>query len=65
VCSLSGLAERKGARLFARLLYAAVQLPSFPLWLLLAYDAIVVLSQGTLAAIEAPAASASIMASQR
>ena len=32
----------EGARLFARLPYAAVQLPSFPLWLLLAYDAIVV-----------------------
>ena len=30
------------ARLFATLPYAAVQLPSFPLWLLLAYDAIVV-----------------------
>jgi competence protein ComEC len=32
----------EGARVFARLPYAAVQLPSFPLWLLLAYYAIVV-----------------------
>jgi competence protein ComEC len=32
----------EGARLFARLPYAAVQLPPFPLWLLLAYYAIVV-----------------------
>jgi len=32
----------EGARLFATLPYAAVQLPSFPLWLLLAYYAIVV-----------------------
>ena len=32
----------EGARLFAALPYAAVQLPPFPLWLLLAYDAIVV-----------------------
>ena len=32
----------EGAGLFARLPYAAVQLPSFPLWLLLAYYAIVV-----------------------
>jgi competence protein ComEC len=32
----------EGARLFAALPYAAVQLPSFPLWLLLAYYAIVV-----------------------
>jgi len=28
----------EGARLFARLPYAAVQLPPFPLWLLLAYS---------------------------
>jgi competence protein ComEC len=32
----------EGARLFATLPYAAVQLPPFPLWLLLAYYAIVV-----------------------
>jgi competence protein ComEC len=32
----------EGARVFASLPYAAVQLPSFPLWLLLAYYAIVV-----------------------
>ena len=31
----------EGARLFATLPYAAVQLPSFPLWLLLGYYAIV------------------------
>jgi competence protein ComEC len=30
------------ARVFATLPYAAVQLPPFPLWLLLAYDAMVV-----------------------
>jgi hypothetical protein len=32
----------EGARLFARLPYAAVQLPPFPLWVLLGYYAIVV-----------------------
>ena len=32
----------EGARLFATMPYAAVQLPPFPLWLLLAYYAIVV-----------------------
>jgi len=32
----------EGARVFARLPYAAVQLPPFLLWLLLAYYAIVV-----------------------
>ena len=32
----------EGARLFATLPYAAVQLPAFPLWLLLGYYAIVV-----------------------
>ena len=32
----------EGARLFATLPYAAVQLPPFPLWLLLAYYVIVV-----------------------
>ena len=32
----------EGARLFATMPYAAVQLPPFPLWLLLGYYAIVV-----------------------
>jgi len=32
----------EGARLFANMPYAAVQLPPFPLWLLFASDAIVV-----------------------
>jgi competence protein ComEC len=32
----------EGARLFAKLPYAAVQLPPFPLWLLLAYYSVVV-----------------------
>ena len=32
----------EGARLFANMPYAAVQLPQFPLWVLLAYYAIVV-----------------------
>jgi hypothetical protein len=37
---LAWLAE--GARLFANMPYAAVQLPPFPLWVLLGYYAIVV-----------------------